>query len=265
MGYTFYNTQSFSHSEIYRMETKSSIQVLDRVVNLLQAISRESGPVNLKFLAAHTGLHPSTAFRILAALQTHGWVERESAGGYRVGRELRRLAGHAAPAPELREAARPIMDRLRDQVGESVNLTVREGDEVVYIERSVPNRMMRIEQVIGSRAPLHVTAVGKLMLAELGETSCRDYAQRTGLRRLTDNTLTDITALERAVADSAKNGYAFDNEEAESGVGCIATLVRGKHGQAVAGLSISAPIERRKSEWVPLLLIAADQLARHLF
>lgn len=264
MGYTFYNTQSFSHGEIYKMETKSSIQVLDRAVNLLLAMSRGSGPVNLKFLAAHTGLHPSTAFRILAALQTHGWVERENAGGYRVGGELRRLAGHAMPAPELREAARPIMDWLRDQVGESVNLTVREGDEVVYIERSVPNRMMRIEQVIGSRAPLHVTAVGKLMLAELGETSCREYAQRTGLPQLTANTLTDIAILEHAVADSAKHGYAFDNEEAERGVGCIGTLVRGKQGQAVAGLSISAPIERRKLEWVPLLLDAAGRIARHL-
>lgn len=246
-------------------EPKSSIQVLDRAAGLLRVLAGNPESVTLKHLAADTGLHPSTAFRILAALQVHGWVERDDAGGgYRVGRELRRLAGHAAPAPELREAARPILDWLRDQVGESVNLTVREGDEVVYIERAVPNRMMRVEQVIGSRAPLHVTAVGKLMLADLGAKSCEDYAKRTGLRRLTSNTLTKIVALKRAVAESATQGYAFDDEEAEPGVGCVGTLIRDKQGKVVAGLSISAPIERRRAEWVPLLLDAANRLGRQL-
>lgn len=243
---------------------KSSIQVLDRAAGLLRVLAGNPEATTLKHLAADTGLHPSTAFRILAALQVHGWVDRDDAGGYHVGRELRRLAGHAAPAPELREAARPILDWLRDQVGESVNLTVREGDDVVYIERAVPNRIMRVEQVIGSRAPLHVTAVGKLMLADLGATSCEDYAKRTGLRRLTPNTLTKLAALKRAVAESATHGYAFDDEEAEPGVGCVGTLIRDKQGQVVAGLSISAPIERRRAEWVPLLLEAANRLGRHL-
>jgi hypothetical protein len=81
----------------------------------------------------------------------------------------------------VRAAARPEMEWLRDQVGETVNLTVRQGDEMVYVERVTPNRMMRVEQVVGSRAPLHVTAVGKLMLGEIGAAAIRDYAKRTRL------------------------------------------------------------------------------------
>lgn len=248
------------------MDTKrqSSIQVLDRAMLLLQAIAGQPDAANLKYLSAHTELHTSTTFRILSALLAHGWIERDDSGYYRVGGVFRRMAGHAPAAPDLRDAARPVMEWLRDQVGETVNLTVREGDEVVYIERAVPNRMMRVEQVIGSRAPLHMTAVGKLMLGELGADACTGYARRTGLPRYTVNTITKVTALKKSAAACAQRGYAYDNEEAELGVGCIGTVIRDAHGHVLAGLSISAPIERRRDAWVPLLQQAALRIGRRL-
>lgn len=243
---------------------QSSIQVLDRAMLLLQAIADTPDAANLKYLSAHTHLHTSTTFRILTAMQTHGWIERDDSGYYRVGGLFRRLAKQATPAPDLREAARPAMEWLRDQVGESVNLTVREGDEVIYIERAVPNRMMRVEQVIGSHAPLHVTAVGKLMLGDLGDEACTGYARRTGLPRYTANTITKAAQLKKAAAECLQRGFAYDNEEAEIGVGCIGTLVRDAHGGVLAGLSISAPIERRRDAWVPLLKQAAQRIAQRL-
>ncbi len=153
------------------------------------------------------------------------------------------------------------MDALRDQIGETVNLTVRQGDEVVYLERALPERMMRVEQRIGSRAPLHVTAVGKLMLGEGGEAACRDYAQRTGLPGYTRYSFTDEEQLVQHVSGCVRAGFAYDDEEAETGVGCIGVLVHDSTGQIVAGLSISAPIERRSDEWVPLLKQTAQRLA----
>ena len=242
----------------------SGIQVIDRAVSLLDALAREDGPSSLKILAAETGLHPSTAFRILAALSEHNLVGRDGANLYRLGPRLLQLASKVSVGLDLREAARPAMEWLRDQVGESVNLTVQEGDQVVYVERAIPKRMMRVEQVIGSRAPLHVTAVGKLMLGEGGEEAIHDYSTRTGLPAYTDNTHTTERSLMLAIDSSLLRGYALDDEEAELGVGCIGVLVRDAGGSAVAGLSVSAPIERRQAEWIPLVQEAGRRISERL-
>ena len=228
----------------------SAIQVIDRAVTLMDALAREAGPASLKILAAESGLHPSTAHRILAALSEHGLIDRDEAHHYRLGPRLLQWSGRVGAGLDVRQLARPVMEWLRDQVGESVNLTTREGDQMVYIERAIPNRMMRVEQVIGSRAPLHVTAVGKLMLGESGDAAIDAYAERTTLPAYTKKTLATTERLKSDIHRSLKRGYALDNEEAEPGVGCIGVLIRDASGRAVAGLSISAPIERRRSEWV---------------
>jgi DNA-binding IclR family transcriptional regulator len=165
---------------------------------------------------------------------------------------------------DLLREAKPIMEWLRSQVGESVNLTVREGDEVVYVERAIPNRMMRVEQVIGSRAPLHVTAVGKLFLSEDGEKACREYARRTGLPRYTPNTLTQVTKLWAQIENAHKQGYALDNEEAEQGVACVGVPLHDPHGKMVAGLSISAPRDRRRESWIPVIKKAGADISARL-
>jgi DNA-binding IclR family transcriptional regulator len=165
---------------------------------------------------------------------------------------------------DIRKVALPLMEKLRDQLGETVNLTVREDDEVVYVERSLAIRMIRVEQVIGSRAPLHVTAVGKMMLGDQGEAACRTYAKRRKLSAYTTNTHTKLTSLLKDCIDSARRGYAYDNEEAELGVGCIGTLVRDASGKVVAGLSVSAPIERRRDEWVEQVMATAEQISKQL-
>ncbi len=242
----------------------SPIQVIDRMSALLDALASEGDGASLKVLAAETGLHPSTAFRILASLIEHDFVARDGHGQYRLGPHLLSLAAKARVGLDMRAAARPEMEWLRDQVGETVNLTVRQGDEVVYVERVTPNRMMRVEQVVGSRAPLHVTAVGKLMLGEIGAAAIRDYAKRTRLQAYTANTRTDLQTLLEDVGACAARGYALDDEEAELGVGCIGALVRDASGSAVAGLSVSAPMERRRLEWVSLVRDTAQRISAKL-
>lgn len=240
------------------------IQVIDRMSQLLDAVAAYKQPVSLKFLCADTGLHPSTAYRILGSMAAHGFVERSEAGDYRLGRRLAELGHRVSARLDVRAEAKKIMEGLRDEFGESINLTVREGDQVVYVERAIPNRMMRVEQVVGSRAPLHVTAVGKMMLASGGEQAAEGYAERTGLPGLTKNTLTDLPQLKAELKRIQKQGYALDNEEAEIGVGCIGALVYNAEGEAVAGLSVSAPIERRRDEWIPGLRNAAMELSARL-
>jgi IclR family acetate operon transcriptional repressor len=241
----------------------TSIQVIDRLTALLVAIARHPDPVSLKVLAADTGLHPSTAFRILAAAIENDLVERDGSH-YRLGIRLLQLGSRVASHQDLRREARPLMEALRDETGETVNLTVREGDEVVYLDRALPERMMRVEQRIGSRAPLHVTAVGKLMLAEAGEAACREYARRTGLPGYTRYSLTDEEQLVQHVSGCLRAGFAYDDEEAEAGVGCIGVLVHDRDGAIVAGLSISAPIDRRRDEWAGALRDTAQALSERL-
>lgn len=242
----------------------NGIQVIDRAVALLDALAREADSTSLKVLAAETGLHPSTAFRILASLAEHGLVGRDGANLYRLGPRLLQWAGRVNVGLDVREVARPVMEELRDQLGESVNLTLRDGDQVVYVERAIARRMMRVEQVIGSRAPLHVTAVGKLMLGESGAAAIRDYARRTGLPALTRNTRAEERALLLDIDACLERGYALDDEEAELGVGCIGVLIRDASGAAVAGLSVSAPIERRQAAWIPLVQDAGRRISERL-
>lgn len=245
-------------------EKSSSIQVIDRAVSLLDALSTYDRPVSLKFLAADTGLHSSTAFRILSSLIVHGVVERSDSGNYQLGTRLLRWGDKVLTRMDLRSEARPIMEWLRDQIGETVNLTVREGDEVVYVERVTGRHAIRVEQVIGSRAPLHVTAVGKLMLGAMDEQSVHDYCQRTGLPKFTANTLTRESDLAREIKRDLANGFALDNEEAELGVGCIGAVIRDASGKAVAGLSVSAPIERRKPDWIVNVVEASRKISSRL-
>jgi len=242
----------------------SPVQVIDRMAALLDALAAREAGASLKFLAAETGLHPSTAFRILASLGLHGFVGRDASGLYLLGPHLLQLAAKVRVGLDVRALARPEMEALCDQIGETVNLTVRQGDEMVYVERVAPNRMMRVEQVIGSRAPLHVTAVGKLMLGEAGAAATRDYARRTRLPAYTAHTRHEVTALLADIGTSTARGYAFDDEEAELGVGCIGALVRDATGAALAGLSVSAPMERRQLEWVERVLETARRISEKL-
>ncbi len=243
---------------------RTSIQVIDRLSALLDAIASHNEPVSLKILAQTTELHPSTAFRILASLVDHELVERTEAGHYQLGVRLLQLGSRIQGRLDIRREARPILDWLRDEINETVNLIVREDDQVVYLERVTPSRMMRVEQAIGGHLPLHVTAVGKLFLGESGAESCLDYADRTGLRPRTPHSISDSAQLWRSVKQALQQGYALDDQEAELGVGCIGVPVRDSSNRMVAGISVSAPMERRNLAWVPIIKRAGDRLSARL-
>lgn len=232
----------------------SRIQVIDRAARILDAISRYSQPVTLKVLSAETGLHPSTAHRILHSLIDNRFVDRNENGEYWLGNRLLQLTNKRHTDVDLRAIALPYMERLRDKLGESINLTIREGDVVIYFERAIPNRMMHVHQLVGSRAPLHVTGVGKLMLGIGGIPEISSYAERTNLPSYTRNTFSSLPSLTEECLLSATRGYALDNEEAEIGVGCIGVLIYDQTNLPVAGLSVSAPIERRDLNWAKELI-----------
>ena len=244
-------------------ETKSSIQVIARMMSLLDALARHNAPVNLKQLAAETRLHPSTAHRILNVMVRYRVVERIEPGTYRLGMRLLELGTLVRSRISIRQEALPYMQQLHQQLGETINLSVRHDDEVIYVERtSSGNQMMRVVQIIGARAPLHITAVGKIFLAADGAEKCQEYAKRTGLPRFTYNTLTDQASLLKEIERAHRQGYAFDNEEAEKGVSCAGAGIYGDDGHLVAGLSVSAPSERFNKAWAPQVKQTAERISR---
>ena len=240
------------------------IQVIDRGALLLDAISRYSKPVKLKVLSADTGLHPSTAHRILHSLIDNRFVSRDDEGNYSLGQRFLQLSNRLHTDSDIRAVALPYMKKLRDKFDETVNLTIREGDVVIYFEKVTPNRMMHVQQIVGSKAPLHITGVGKLILGMSGVDGIQSYAQRTNLPAYTRNSFSSLPTLTEECLISIQRGYALDNEEAEIGVGCIGVLLHDRSDNVIAGLSVSAPIERRKGAWAVDLVEAGKSISAEL-
>jgi DNA-binding IclR family transcriptional regulator len=238
----------------------SSIQVLDRAMALVGILSRAPGPLSLTRLAEQASLHTASAHRILGALMAHGLVEKTGAGEYDLGVRWLEVGNRLRSRLNIRQVAMPYMQQLAEMTGETVNLIVRRGDEAVYVERvSGGQTMIQVVQVVGAHAPLHVTAVGKIFLAEDSASGVMGYAERTGLPAYTPNTLTTLEKLRIELEVIRREQLAHDREEAELGVACIGAPIRDAEGKLVAGLSISAPADRHKPGWADALKKAAAQ------
>ena len=245
-----------------RDPTKNPIQVIERMLRLLDVLANHPEPLGLKQVAQLTGLHPSTAHRILSSMSADRLVDRVEPGAYRLGMRLLELGNLVKSRISVRELALPLMRELHAGTGETVNLSVRHDDEIVYVERTSSGRSaMRVVHVIGARAPLHVTAAGKLFLLEEGFARLRDYARRTGLAQLTRNTLSSVALLERDLERIQRQGWAIDAEEAELGVRCVAAGIRDDGGRLIAALSVSAPADRMKPQWGSSVKDAADRIS----
>jgi DNA-binding IclR family transcriptional regulator len=243
----------------------SSIQVLDRAMSLVSLLARMPGPVTLSRLATDAGLHTASAHRILGSLIAHGLVEKTGAGEYDLGVRWLEMGNRLRARLNIRQVAMPHMQALATATGETVNLIVRRGDEVVYVERiSGGQTMIQIVQVVGAHAPLHVTAVGKIFLADDNASGVLGYVQRTGLPAFTSNTLDTAAALTAELDIIRRAGLALDREEAELGVACIGAPIYDADGKLVAGLSISAPTDRHKPSWPAMLKEAAARIGAAL-
>ncbi len=246
-------------------QTTPSIQVLERCFALLDVLSQQPESMALKDISERTGLHPSTAHRILNDLTTGRFVDRPQAGQYRLGMRLLELGNLVKARLSVRELAAGPMRELHRLTHQAVNLSVRQGDEIVYIERAYSERSgMQVVRAVGGRAPLHLTSVGKLFLAAESPERVRAYATRTGLAGHTRNSLTQVAALERELEGVRARGVAHDNEELEIGVRCIAAGVYDDAGKLVAGLSISAPTDRLELAWADRVKATAQDISRAL-
>jgi len=245
--------------------SKPAIQVIERMFTLIDVLASREDAMSLKEISERTGLHPSTAHRILNDLTTGRYVDRPEAGSYRLGLRLLELGNLVKGRLNVRDAALGPMRELHRQIQQPVNLSVRQGDEIIYIERTYSERSgMQVVRAIGGRAPLHLTSTGKLFLAADDSQRVRAYATRTGLSGHTRNSITQLPLLERELSKARQYGVAHDNEELELGVRCMAAGIYDDQGKLVAGLSISAPADRLDEAWLPRLSATAQEISATL-
>ena len=242
-----------------------TIQVIERMFSLIDVLASREEAISLKEISEKTGLHPSTAHRILNDLATGRFVDRPEAGSYRLGMRLLELGNLVKGRLNVRDAALAPMRELHKLIQQPVNLSMRQGDEIVYIERAYSERSgMQVVRAIGGRAPLHLTSVGKLFLANDDPQRVRAYATRTGLSGQTKNSITQLPAMERELSKVRQYGMAHDNEELELGVRCMASGIYDDQGKLVAGLSISAPADRLDDAWLAKLQATTESISAAL-
>jgi IclR family transcriptional regulator, carbohydrate utilization repressor len=242
-----------------------TIQVIERIFAVMNVLASKEESVSLKEISEKTGLHPSTTHRILNDLTIGRYVDRPESGSYRLGMRLLELGNLVKGRLNVRDAALTPMRELHKLIQQPVNLSMRQGDEIVYVERAFSERSgMQVVRAIGGRAPLHLTSVGKLFLAVDDLQKVRAYAARTGLSGQTKNSITQLPVLERELSKSRQYGIARDNEELELGVRCMAAGIYDDQSRLVAGLSISAPADRLDEAWLTKLQSTANEISAAL-
>jgi len=242
-----------------------TIQVIERLFSLMDVLASREEAISLKEISEKTGLHPSTAHRILNDLTIGRFVDRPEPGSYRLGMRLLELGNMVKARLNVRDAALAPMRDLHKLIQQPVNLSMRQGDEIVYIERAYSERSgMQVVRAIGGRAPLHLTSVGKLFLSVDEPMKVRSYATRTGLSGHTKNSITQLPVLERELSKVRQYGIARDNEELELGVRCIAAGIYDDQGKLLAGLSIAAPADRLDEAWLSKLQATAEGISQAL-
>lgn len=236
---------------------------LGRAVAVLRAVAARPGS-SASELARTSALPRSTVTRTLRTLADAGMVE-EGRGGWVIGDELIRIAHAADPDRRLLEAAGPALERLRDETGESALLAVPRGRPGLRIVLQVdPSRHVGVANWVGVDVPLHASAAGKLVLAELDDAQLDAWLDHTKLAAFTSSTIANETELRAELERVRRQAYAELANELEDGHASIAVPVRGADGALIAALGISGPTFRlgrtRRRQLLPVLHAVANDL-----
>jgi DNA-binding IclR family transcriptional regulator len=243
------------------------VQSVDRALSVLEILAA-SGEAGVTEVAAELGVHKSTAFRLVAALESRGFVEQlADRGKYRLGFGVVRLAGAAAAQLDIAREGRQICEALAADVGETVNIAILDADRAVNVSQARGPASLSTHNWVGQGTPLHATSSGKVLLAHAPDAVRKDVLSRE-LPRFSPFTITDPEALRQDLERTVERGWGSTAEEFEVGLNAVAAPVRGAGGDVVAALSVSGPSFRMGQEDYPRfarrVLAAADELGRRL-
>jgi IclR family transcriptional regulator, acetate operon repressor len=247
-----------------RPSSGGGVQSLERAFDLLERMADAGGEVGLSELSASSGLPLPTIHRLMRTLVSCGYVRQRANRRYALGPRLIRLGESASRL--LGTWARPWLARLVEETGETANMALLDGDEVVYVAQVPSKHSMRMFTEVGRRVLPHSTGVGKALLAGLPPNEVRALLARTGMPSATERTITSPEAFLSALVEVRQLGYAVDDNEQELGVRCLAVPV--PDSPTAAAISISGPAGRVTDKatelFVPVLRQVAAELSRTL-
>lgn len=245
-----------------------NITSVQRCLRLLNIFAQAAGGLSASEVAKQSGLPVSTVHRFLVNLENAGFLAYANTGKYHLGISSFSI-GHAALARlDIRRLSLPYLQALNQRTRETIHLTVRNGLSAIYVEKLDSTEKLRIFSHIGASVPLYCTAVGKVMLAYLLQEELEEVLKQIELRRLTPSTISDPAELQRHLQRVRKNGYAFDLEEHEAHIRCVAAPIWDPSGAVNASLSLTAPVVRmalpRLRQLAPLIQEAGLRISRDL-
>lgn len=233
---------------VQQME-QARTSALEKAILVLRTLAASERPLGLAELSEEIDLPRQTIHRVLQQLADAGLIIRaHQRDRYQVGPEMMRLSQIALVSRNVHPPVRALLRQLVDQTDETCNVGILDQDEIVYIERVESNSPLRLDLEIGSRVPIHCTAIGKLLVAEQHKNVRTRILGAAPLQRFTDNTITDPAALEDEFARIRSQGYSFNNEEYVFGLTAIAVAIRDSEKKAVAAVAIHAPSTRMDLE-----------------
>ena len=246
------------------------VRSIANALELLECFKGERDELGVTELSQQLGLPKNNIFRMLATLSAKGYVEQNPVTGtYRLGIKTFELGQVFRKRMGLLKQARPVLEKLETQCGESSYLAIIQEGMVVYVDMVETTHSVRIVPKLGQRVPAYCTAVGKAQLAYESHDEIERIIEKLGFTKLTPNTITDKQQLMEHLAEVTRNGYATDNEELEMEVKCVAAPIRDYTGKVVAGICVSGPVQRMtqplvESELVGMIKQAALEISERL-
>ncbi|HVJ44077.1 MAG TPA: IclR family transcriptional regulator C-terminal domain-containing protein [Dongiaceae bacterium] len=242
------------------------MQSLARGLQVLEAFTGLPPSVTIPQLAKETGLARAVVTRCLHTLVALGYVE-EHERHYSICPHVLRLAGAYLSARSLPILAQPLLEDLRDSLGESCSLGVLDGDEIVYVARASTTRIMAVSLHVGSRLPAYCTSMGRILLAALPPDKLQAALDRVTPIQRTPHSITDRAELQQAIMAVANQGYAVVDQELELGLRSVAVPVRDRNGRVVAALNLGTnamrlSVKDLKARVLPELRAVAENLQR---
>ena len=244
-------------------ESKSApVGVVSKVLRILEVLDTSSTGLQLRQIAQQTGINKSTAYRFVAHLEHEGYLFRDEVGAYIVGPKLARLGTGTPFHATLRKVSRPVLQNVWRVTGETVNLAVLDGQDVLYLDVIESPHAFRMASQPGMRRLVNCTALGKAILAFLSTTHREDVLSSLTFERSTTHSHTDLARFRRELAKVREHGYAIDDREAELGARCMAAPIMDATGEVVAALSVSGPITRIDKNKMAHTIVAVKDGAR---
>ena len=236
---------------------------------LLKVFRSREAEIGVSELARRLGLGKSTVHRLLTTLAGEGLIEQDPrTGGYRLGLVVFELGEAVKVHLDVHAAAGPVLASLREQTGESSQVGVLDGHEVVYVDRLESSQSLRLFTETGRRVPVHCTSSGKVLLSHLSDVALERVLADAPLDRLTDQTITDVDDLMVELGKVRRRGWAEAVNERELGVASVAAPVRDASGHVIAAISIGAPTVRlgriRRRDMAAVIVEAGEAVSRRL-